>query len=150
MGLRLERAALLAPPFRAAGLDAAPLEDLSAGFSAGFSLAEGDSFEDAASALVSDFASLPSLPFSSLAFSSLAFVSVSFVSLGASSGRSAKLRWLSLSPLKSVSYQPPPLSLKTGADISRVSCDLPQCRHFLSVGSLTFCMASNSWPQLLH
>src|ERR1700728_4348105 len=148
MGLRLERAALLAPPFPEAGFEVAPLEDLSAGLSAGFSLAEGDSFAAAASALVSP--DLPSLPFSSLPFSSLAFVSASFVSLGASSGRSAKLRWLSLSPLKSVSYQPPPLSLKTGADISRVSCDLPQCGHFLSVGSLTFCMASNSWPQLLH
>src|ERR1700728_4390121 len=100
MGLRLERAALLAPPFPEAGFDVPLLEDLSAGLSAGFSLAEGDSFAAAASSLVSaDFASLPSLPFSSLPFSSLpfsslAFVSASFVSLGASSGRSAKLRWL--------------------------------------------------------
>src|SRR5271163_2987785 len=130
MGLRLERAALLAPPFAEAGFDAERLEDLSPGLSAGFSVGLADSFADEASAFVSaglaSLASLASLPslLPSLPFSSLALVSVSFAaSFGASSGRSAKLRWLSLSPLKSVSYQPPPLSLKTGADISRVSCD---------------------------
>ena len=50
----------------------------------------------------------------------------------------------------SVSYQPAPLSRNTGADISRISWDLPQLGHFFNGGSLTFCMASNAWPQLLH
>ena len=38
----------------------------------------------------------------------------------------------------------------SGADIKRTSCGLPQSGHFFSGESLTFCMASSSWPQLLH
>src|ERR1700722_17913983 len=63
---------------------------------------------------------LASLPLPSLALASTPEAAPSLAaslaaslgrSLGASaSGRSARLRWFSLSPLKSVSYQPPPLS----------------------------------------
>src|SRR5450631_2517688 len=91
-------------------------DDLSDDLPTDLSLAAVESFEDVASdVLVSVvLASLPSLPFSSLPFSSFDFESdsfesvslVSLVSFGASSARSARLRWLSLSPLKSVSYQP--------------------------------------------
>src|SRR3984957_1324525 len=152
MCTRAER--LPAPAFFASGG--------AAGLSAALSL-DAPSFAAAASVLPS--LPLPSLPLPS-APGAAASLPVSLVpslvaspaslvlspaSLGASaSGRSARLRLLSWSPLKSVSYQPPPLSRNTGADIKRCSWDLPHCGHFFRGGSLIFCMASRSWPQLLH
>src|SRR5579863_9488808 len=138
--------------------------DFVGGGAAGLSAAlDAPSFAAAASPLPS-LPSLPpalgaaaSLPLSlppslapSLAPSPASLVA-SAASLGASaSGRSARLRLLSLSPLKSVSYQPPPLRRNTGADIRRCSCDLPQWGHFFSGGSVIFCIASRSCPQFLH
>jgi hypothetical protein len=55
----------------------------------------------------------------------------------------ARLRLFSLSDLKSVSYQPPPLRRNTGAEISRFSLFLPQAGHLRSGLSVTFC--SSSW-----
>src|ERR1700722_14419426 len=134
------------------------LVDGAAGLSAALSL-DAPSLAAAVSPLPS-FPPLPSalgaaasLPLSwapSLALSP-ASLAPSAASLGASaSGRSARLRLLSWSPLKSVSYQPPPLSRNTGADIKRCRWDLPHCGHFFRGRSLIFCMASRSWPQLLH
>ena len=62
--------------------------------------------------------------------------------LEAGSLSSTRLRLFSLSDLKSVSYQPAPLSRNTGAEISRFSVGLPQLGHFLSGGSEIFCMVS--------
>ena len=55
----------------------------------------------------------------------------------------ARLRLFSLSDLKSVSYQPEPLSRNTGADMSFLSPFLPQFGHFLSGFSLIFCSTSS-------
>src|SRR5262249_39794767 len=57
---------------------------------------------------------------------------------------STRLRFLSPSRLKSVSYQPPPLSLKTGAEINRRSVSFPHSGHLRSGESLIFCSASSS------
>jgi len=59
-----------------------------------------------------------------------------------SSRSTARLRLLSLSLLKSVSYQPLPFSRKTGADTSFCMVRLPQEGHFTSGGSLIFCITS--------
>ncbi len=57
-------------------------------------------------------------------------------------GSPARLRLDSLSDLKSVSYQPPPLRRNTGAEISFFMLGLPQDGHFFSGASLIFCMTS--------
>jgi hypothetical protein len=54
----------------------------------------------------------------------------------------ARLRLFSESPLKSVSYQPPPFRRKTGADTSFFIAFLPHDGHFFRGASETFC--SNS------
>src|SRR3954470_10832887 len=54
----------------------------------------------------------------------------------------ARLRLLSLSLLKSVSYQPLPLRRKTGAEMSFCMVFLPQDGHFSSGGSVIFCINS--------
>src|SRR6185437_14590225 len=59
--------------------------------------------------------------------------------LAAGSSRSAMLRLLSLSDLKSVSYQPPPFRRNTGAETSFFSAFFPQEGHFSSGGSEIFC-----------
>jgi hypothetical protein len=106
---------------------------LSAAFSAGFAA----SFAPASVTLAASAA--------------LASTAADLSSFGASaSGRSARFFLLSWPPLKSVSYQPPPFRRNTGADINRVSCGLPHSGHFFKGESLTFCMASKVWPQLLH
>src|SRR6185369_3166729 len=61
---------------------------------------------------------------------------------------STRLRFLSPSPLKYVSYQPPPFSLNTGAEIRRRSVSLPHSGHLRSGESLSFCSASSSCEQL--
>lgn len=61
---------------------------------------------------------------------------------GASSFSPTRLRLFSLSDLKSVSYQPEPLSRNTGAEISLTSAFAPQDGHFVSGGSEIFCMTS--------
>src|SRR5579863_952316 len=125
------------------GFFAGSRADFSAGLSAGLSLGA------AASPLASE--DLPSEALSSLPLLSAPAGASLAASLGASaSGRSARLRLLSLSPLKSVSYQPPPLRRNTGADIRRCSCDLPQWGHFFSGRSVILCIASRSCPQFLH
>src|SRR6185369_14338301 len=102
-----------------------PLSELLAS-AAGF-----DSAEDFASvAFVSAFVSPDAL----LAGFESATVSGSF--------STARLRLFSLSPLKSVSYQPPPFRRKTGADTSFFMVFLPQEGHFLSGASETFCSSS--------
>jgi len=60
---------------------------------------------------------------------------------------STRLRFFSPSPLKSVSYQPPPFKRNDGADMRRRSCDLPHSGHFRRAPSLIFCSASRWWPQ---
>src|SRR5207253_2512131 len=54
----------------------------------------------------------------------------------------ARLRLFSLSPLKSVSYQPPPLRRKFGAEISFFMVFLPHDGHFVMGGSVIFCITS--------
>ncbi len=79
-------------------------------------------------------------PFFSAGFAS------DFSSFGFSAGGSfspAMFRCDSLSFLKSVSYQPPPFSRKTGAETRRRSLARPQAGHFRSGRSATFC--SSSW-----
>lgn len=49
-----------------------------------------------------------------------------------------RLRLDSFSDLKSVSYQPDPLSRNTGADTRRFNADLPQLGHFFNDESLIF------------
>jgi hypothetical protein len=65
-----------------------------------------------------------------------------FFSAGASSPRSARLRFASLSDLKSVSYQPLPASRKRTADTRRLSDLRPHSGHWRSWGSESFCSAS--------
>src|SRR5271170_194631 len=80
-----------------------------------------------------------------VAESVLAAAAVSVAAAGLASSRSAlgaRLRLPSLSDLKSVSYQPEPLSLNTGAEINRLSRERPQEGHFLSGPSLIFCITS--------
>lgn len=59
-----------------------------------------------------------------------------------SSSAPARLRLFSLSPLKSVSYQPPPLRRKLGAETSFFSAFLPHDGHFVSGASEIFCITS--------
>src|SRR5882724_1267374 len=92
--------------------------------------------------------------FESAVFDSPAFASAGFASAGfafsaveseaveLSPSGPARLRLDSLSDLKSVSYQPPPFSLKTGADRSFFSFSFEQEGHFRRGGSLIFCMTS--------
>ena len=54
----------------------------------------------------------------------------------------ARLRLFSLSPLKSVSYQPPPLRRKFGAETSFFRASLPHEGHLISGVSLIFCITS--------
>jgi hypothetical protein len=61
---------------------------------------------------------------------------------------STRLRFFSASPLKSVSYQPPPFNLNTGAEIKRRSVSFPHSGHLRSGESLIFCSASSSCEQL--
>jgi hypothetical protein len=63
---------------------------------------------------------------------------------------STKFRFLSFSPLKSVSYQPPPFSLKEAAVMRRPTCDTPQEGQASGSGSDIFCKRSQTWPQLRH
>ena len=70
------------------------------------------------------------------------------------------LTWLSLlsvlagavfaPPLKSVAYQPEPLSWKPAAVSCLVNEGLPQAGHTLSGGSDIFCKWSLAKPQALH
>src|SRR3984957_17859710 len=55
---------------------------------------------------------------------------------------SARLRFCSLSDLKSVSYQPAPFRRNTGADTSFFSAFFPHNGHFFKGASDTFCMTS--------
>lgn len=50
--------------------------------------------------------------------------------------------------LKSVSYQPLPLSRKPAADTFLISAFSIHSGHSLSGSSLIFCKVSNSWPHL--
>src|SRR5690606_7766757 len=100
-------AATLLSPFAAPALDFAGV----ALFAPSFALSFAPSFADAASLLESPPSFAPSLP---------------------PSPESTRLRFFSLSDLKSVSYQPPPFRRNDGADIRRVSVRLPQSGHFLS------------------
>src|SRR5690606_33079922 len=68
----------------------------------------------------------------------------------ASRSLSTRLRLLSLSVLKSVSYQPPPLRRKTGAETSLVSLFLPHSVHLRSGASVIFCSTSTCAPQAEH
>jgi len=52
--------------------------------------------------------------------------------------------------LKSVSYQPVPLSLNDEADTSLVSADFPHLGQSLSGSSLIFCNFSNRWSHSVH
>src|SRR5690606_25389021 len=72
------------------------------------------------------------------------FASVSFASLfdPESSSRSARLRFSSLSDLKSVSYQPLPFKRKFGADTSFLSVFFLQLGHCFKGSSVIFCRAS--------
>src|SRR4030095_1703928 len=58
-----------------------------------------------------------------------------------------RFRLFSLSDLKSVSYQPEPLSRNTGADMSLRRPFLPQRGHFFRGLSVIFCSTSSSYPQ---
>ncbi len=80
----------------------------------------------------------------------LAVASTPEDSLESLSGCSARLRLPSLSDLKSVSYHPPPFSRKTGAEISRLSCCLPQVGHLRNGASEIFCRTSTWALQALH
>src|SRR5690606_30044240 len=60
---------------------------------------------------------------------------------------SARLRFFSLSDLKSVSYQPPPFSRNDGADISRFSDGCSHSGQSFSGSSAIFCRASSVCPQ---
>ena len=75
--------------------------------------------------------------FSALLARTLDFLS-SLSDLAAGSLSSTKLRFFSLSDLKSVSYQPAPFNRNTGAEIKRFRVDLPQLGHALSGASDTF------------
>src|SRR5262245_19988047 len=61
---------------------------------------------------------------------------------------STRLRFLSPSRLKSVSYQPAPFKRNTGAEIRRRSVSFPHSGHLRSGESLIFCSASSSCEQL--
>jgi len=80
------------------------------------------------------------------AFSSFGF-SAGGLSVAAGSLSPAILRWPSLSALKSVSYQPPPFSRKTGAEIRRRSVERPQAGHLRSGPALIFWSSSWGCPQ---
>jgi hypothetical protein len=54
----------------------------------------------------------------------------------------ARLRLFSLSPLKSVSYQPPPFRRKFGAETSFFRAFLPHDGHFVRGASVIFCITS--------
>jgi hypothetical protein len=62
--------------------------------------------------------------------------------LGGASSPPARLRLFSLSPLKSVSYQPPPLRRKFGAETSFTSAFLPHDPHLVRGASEIFCITS--------
>ena len=85
-------------------------------------------------------------------FLSLDFWSPDFESLFFSPSLSFELRFrfLSLSDLKSVSYQPVPLNLKLGAETSFSNLFAPHSGHFFSGGSLIFCSSSTTAPQAWH
>src|SRR4029077_7615033 len=71
------------------------------------------------------------------------FASAGFASLfGSSLSAPTRLRLFSLSPLKSVSYQPAPLRRNTGADSSFFSLRLPQEGHLVRGASVIFCITS--------
>src|SRR5690348_4641648 len=63
------------------------------------------------------------------------------------SSRPARLRFFSLSDLKSVSYQPLPDSRKAGAVTCRRTRCLPQLGQVSGSGSESFCRRSNCSPQ---
>src|SRR5690606_31304215 len=58
----------------------------------------------------------------------------------------ARLRRLSLSDLKSVSYQPLPARRNDGAETRRFTPGRPQLGHSLGSGSDTFCRRSKPCP----
>src|SRR5690606_28146009 len=59
----------------------------------------------------------------------------------------ARLRFLSPSFLKSVSYQPPPARRKLGAVSWRLTAGAPQDGQASGSGSESFCRRSNACPQ---
>ena len=63
---------------------------------------------------------------------------------------SARLRFLSLSDLKSVSYQPLPANRNEGALTRRLSCGAPQLGQIVGSSSDSFCRRSKRCPQLAH
>src|SRR5688500_14778519 len=76
-------------------------------------------------------------------FAASTLVSALASDLASSLSAPARLRLFSLSPLKSVSYQPEPFSRNTGADMSLRSPFFPQVGHFFSGLSLIFCSTSS-------
>ena len=110
------------------------LTSLAAGLSALLSAGFFASLAEASSALFAGASLLPESADAAVSFDSAPEVST-------------RLRFFSASPLKSVSYQPPPLSRNTGADIKRRSASLPHSGHLRSGESPTFCSASTSWAQ---
>jgi len=62
----------------------------------------------------------------------------------------ARLRFLSPSFLKSVSYQPLPANRNDGALTIRRKCGASQAGHTVGSVSDNFCSRSKRWPQPLH
>src|SRR5690606_37098042 len=62
----------------------------------------------------------------------------------------ARLRFLSPSFLKSVSYQPLPASRNDGAVTRRRTFGCPHSGHLSGSGSDSFCRRSNTWLQSVH
>src|SRR5262249_20943691 len=92
----------------------------------------------------------------------LGLLSAGFVSAGFAAGvsdfasdfgaspLSTRLRFLSLSFLKSVSYQPLPERRNCGAVTRRRTPALPHCGQASGSGSLNFCRRSKTSPQAGH
>ena len=70
--------------------------------------------------------------------------------LAAPSPPSARLRFLSPSFLKSVSYQPLPARRNAGAVTCRFTVDWPQEGQVSGSGSDSFCRRSKRWPHWVH
>src|SRR5260221_14242419 len=85
-------------------------------------------------------------------FSELDAVPDSFFAASAfgASSLPTRLRFLSPSFLKSVSYQPLPASRNAGAVTRRRTCAAPQSGQLVGSGSDNFCKRSKRVPQVLH
>src|SRR5579862_2467119 len=82
--------------------------------------------------------SVPSLP----AAVASAFASGLDSAFDSSFSAASRLRFASLSDLKSVSYQPPPFRRKAGADTSLLRRRLPHEGHLMRGASVIFCITS--------